>query len=205
MDVRRLRAARILVLVALPVEFGAVAGALARSRLPAAVVRAGPGPNRALAEAERCLAAARPELVVGLGLCGGLGPGEGTGSLAVPARLAADWSEEDVPVTAARAAFPPEGTLVSVRSLARSAEEKARLFRRFQARWVDQETRAWADAARAQGVPFAALRVVVDGPQARLPTRDPRTWPAALPLAASGAMALQVLARAGREFVCAFL
>jgi adenosylhomocysteine nucleosidase len=172
----------VLVLVALGFE----ARPLARHvrRLGHRLAVTGAGPARADRGARAVLAAWRPALVLGAGLCGALRAAP-PGTVVVPDLLcdAAGGPARrplPLPVPGARG-----GVLVSVPQVVTSREARARAADRWGADWVDQESYAWAAAAEAHGVPFAVVRVVVDGPDDPLPLlAAPATWPAAFRLPA---------------------
>lgn len=172
----------------------------------------GPGAERA-ARCARELADASCEVLVSWGVAGALDAALGSGDLVV--------STETVSSDGTRLAFDPapvarlieridgsqlrRGAVLSLRSAATTARVKRELARRLDAAAVDQESAAIASVARASGVGFLALRVIVDPADFDLPPaalvgidaagrprplatasavlRDPRQIPALLRLA----------------------
>lgn len=169
---------RLGVIVGLKSEIAAVAPALPPDTLYFA---AGGGPDRA-ADAARRLAREGAELLVSLGLAGGLDPALRCGDLVVAASVivqgkesldtAPEWRER---LAGALAGAPGTTTRLVVAPIAgsdtavSSAAAKAALYRGTQAVAVDMESHGVARGARLAGVPFVALRVVADEADRAIP------------------------------------
>jgi len=110
-----------------------------------------------------------PRLVMSCGFCGGLDPAMSAGDLVLATRVrGADGQVLDAPEVARQAAARAlnglrftEGELVCTSAVAASNTEK-RALARAGALAVDMETYPVARAAREAGVPWLALRAVVD-------------------------------------------
>lgn len=114
--------------------------------------------------------------LVSWGTCAGLAPGLSPGTLIVANRIltldgasyvACDWPTTDVAnglVAGAR-----RGAMLSVTHLVTTVEEKTRLYEQCGALGLDMESAAVAQVAVEHGVPFLALRAVVDPADASLP------------------------------------
>jgi adenosylhomocysteine nucleosidase len=196
-------AAVVLVLAALAFEAGPLARALAGGPVPATVAATGVGPVAARDGARALIRRHRPRMVLGCGLCGALEERWRPGSVALPERLLCGCGGPALWTSLGRGPVPC-GALLTVRRPAALPEEKAALATRFGAQWVDQETYAWAAAAAESGLPFAALRVVLDGYGEALPVwRRPGSWPAAVWLPGRALAVRRHLILAARELVCA--
>lgn len=122
----------------------------------------GPGPQLAARAVRQACAAGRIRAIVSTGTCGALDPALQPGDIFVA-------TEVTCPDTAA--AFPARipatrkphrrGVLVSVNRIVPTATEKAALSRFGQA--VEMEAAAVAAEAHDSGLPFYAVRVVLDG------------------------------------------
>ncbi|WP_188880936.1 phosphorylase family protein [Alicyclobacillus cellulosilyticus] len=206
----------VLVLTALSFEAAAWRGIPGRGEAWCVAVT-GMGPERARRAAAAWLEKIRPHLVIGAGVCGGLLPGDRAGCVVMPDEFAADapgqpvlrrtwqpkalddWRGGTLPVVTS-------GRMVSVERPARTPEEKTALAVRHRARWVDQETYAWCQAALEAGIPFFCLRVVLDAAEEYLPDwRNGRSWRSAVRLPARALAARRALAEAGRRLLCAHL
>lgn len=166
----------LLVLAALRFEAAPLRRLLRRRGLAAAVAVTGIGPRAAGTRARLLIARHRPRAVLGVGFCGALQPGWPVGTVVRPRCL---QSEDGGPVLEVGCWAMPEvaGTLLSVRRAATTTHCKRALAQRFAAQWVDQESYAWAAAARAAAVPCVIVRVVVDAAGDTLPDwRRPETW-----------------------------
>lgn len=119
------------------------------------------------------------EMVVSFGLCGGLDPALGSGSLVVAQWVvAADGSAfaTDAPLQAQMIdalsrspATASGGRVVGVDAPVRSAREKQTLAARYQAHAVDMESHGVLRAAHEAGVPALVLRAVADPAERSLP------------------------------------
>lgn len=208
--------AKVLVLVALEQELRSVARALGAPRGGTSVRGSSSAPVVALAigtggEPGSALAEHRPSLVVSCGLAGGLDPALSPGDLVLATAVrraggdAIAAPEFPRKVAAAALRGSPtlvQGELVCSTTVAASAEEK-RALRGTGALAVDMESYPVAQAAREVGVPWMALRAIVDPVDSALPafTRDRRRsylWPA-LKHALSGPRAAAGLFRLARD------
>jgi nucleoside phosphorylase len=167
----------------------------------------------------------RPELLIVAGVCGGLDPSLAPGGLVLGRRVIAPNRSERAPqpamLAAARRALRAGGVpyvlsgLLSVSRPAGTRRQKTALWNRYGAAGVDLETYGIAEAAEEHGVPWIALRAVLDPATAGLPSavRDwhgeqdeqrilrhlavrPYTWPAYARLAFQLRLALGALRRA---------
>ena len=143
------------------------------------VFAAGGGPDRAAAAAAR-MARNGAEILVSIGLAGGLDPALRTGDLVVASTLvtpgeiayradtAHEWRETlaDAMRGELRCVIAP---IVGSDTAIVSAQAKADLFRATQAVAVDMESHGVARAAAEAGVPFIALRVVADEAHRAIP------------------------------------
>lgn len=208
----------VLVLTALPEEARPLRRAF-RGRDDVVVAVTGDGAERAREATGRLLAHVRPRAVIVAGLAGALTryarPGEvrlirevrdGAGRVRRP---------EAALLERVRGVGLPEDVLVSIDTLARTAEERDRT-RRIAGidspgtGLVDLETAACVDTAELCGVPWLAVRAVSDGPDDHLPrwledARDGRGSVSRVAVAAGALMrpkripALIALARRARS------
>ena len=145
------------------------------------LVQAGMGRDRAR---EAVVAAAREvgvRAAWSLGFAGGLAEGLRAGDLVYPAAvldeadaagapLVADASHAAVCAAMRRASLPVEpGTLVTVQTALRTPESKRAAARRRGAVAVEMEAAGVARAARELGIPWAALKAIVDAVDDPLP------------------------------------
>ncbi|ACV59451.1 purine or other phosphorylase family 1 [Alicyclobacillus acidocaldarius subsp. acidocaldarius DSM 446] len=179
------------------------------------VASTGVGPARAADGLARLIRADRPALVVGAGVCGALEPALRLGDLVLPAEaVAPEGARESLALDerlcqlARRFAEAHGGSaqiggrIVSVERIASTPTDKRELARRFEALAVDQETFAWARVAREAGIPFVAVRVVLDEAGEPLASWRPSTWRSALRLPARALRARRTLRAFGREWPC---
>ncbi|GMA56706.1 hypothetical protein GCM10025858_12090 [Alicyclobacillus sacchari] len=180
------------------------------------VIATGVGPARGRATAERTFAVSRPSLVLGVGVCGALCADVRRGEIALPQTAVSDaGSVEPIAplpeplmgavLEAARktgVGVQADHGIASVERVAASPADKRELALRAGTRWVDQETFAWAQAARLQGIPFYAIRVVLDTAFDQLPSWRPGTWGHALRLPFHALRARRILQQIGRELAC---
>jgi adenosylhomocysteine nucleosidase len=140
---------------------------------------AGGGPERA-AEAARRMARDGAELLVSIGLAGGLDPALRTGDLVIASTLVTPgeiaYRAETQPEWREKLAEAMRGELrcviapiVGSDTAIVSAQAKAELFRATQAVAVDMESHGVARAAAEMGVPFIALRVIADEAHRAIP------------------------------------
>ncbi|HYL71338.1 MAG TPA: purine and other phosphorylase-like protein, family 1 [Candidatus Dormibacteraeota bacterium] len=149
------------------IRYGDTVDSLADGTL---LVVSGMGPAAAGQGARRLIEAGAGALM-SWGMAGGLDPDLGTGTLLLPSevvspegevlRTASDWRER---LCAALAAARPvcAGRLLTCREPLGTAADKASAFRRTGAAAVDMESFAVAEVAARGGLPFVALRVIVD-------------------------------------------
>ena len=156
--------------------------------------------------------------LLSFGLAGGLDPALRPGTLIIPSALGLDgaWHDTDAALTR-RLGGPTPHRLLCADAVAAAVADKQLLFRATGAAALDLESGAVLRAALAQGVRFAALRVVCDPAEQPLPPAalaalhrggaigvgrvvasvlaHPGQLPALLALAADAARARRVLAR----------
>ncbi|AEJ44629.1 purine or other phosphorylase family 1 [Alicyclobacillus acidocaldarius subsp. acidocaldarius Tc-4-1] len=179
------------------------------------VASTGVGPARAADGLARLIRAERPALVVGAGVCGALDSGLRLGDLVLPAEAVTPEGscaplalDERLCELARRFAEAHGGSaqiggrIVSVERIASTPADKRELARRFEASAVDQETFAWAGVAREAGIPFVAVRVVLDEAGEPLASWRPSAWRSALRLPARALRARRTLRAFGREWPC---
>jgi adenosylhomocysteine nucleosidase len=146
------------------------------------VLQSGPGPTRAAAAAAHALDTGA-RLLVSFGLAGALDAAVAPGTVLAPRRVVA---EGDAPlavsapwhtrVTALADEFRfADGDLLTVHAALESPAAKRAAARASGAVGVDMESAAVAAAAARGGVPFVALRVVVDALDDSLP-RGAERW-----------------------------
>lgn len=158
--------------VDLVIHEGMVAG------VPVAWCVAGMGAAAARHAAQLLLAGHAPGLLVSAGFAGGLDPRLTRGAVVRPERAVAPAGD---PIALAHGS-PGAGGIVTVTEVIATAPAKRRLAADTGARLVDMETHAVATAARAAGLPCAAVRVVSDTAGDELPAEvarlaEPRsTW-----------------------------
>lgn len=128
----------------------------------------GMGPARAAAWAERFFAdGCRADLVLSVGLCGGLRTGLAVGDVLLPAAVLGPDGRRWL---CAGLLGPANGLLVTTdRAVADPAEKRA-LGLRTGADAVDMEAAAVAEACHSAGVPFAAVKAVSDPVDTALPS-----------------------------------
>jgi adenosylhomocysteine nucleosidase len=140
------------------------------------VLQSGPGPTRAAAAAERALDGGA-RLLVSFGFAGALDAAVVSGTVLAPRRVVAEGAAPLVvalPWHARVAALADEfllttGDLLTVPAALESPAAKRAAARASGAIAVDMESAAVAGAAANAGVPFVALRVVVDALDDALP------------------------------------
>lgn len=132
----------------------------------------------AAARSARALIDAGATALASWGMAGGLDPALAAGTIFLPSEVI---SPEGVVVTTARqwrerlgSALAPQhpltqGRLVTTPKAVGSLAAKATLFREMGAAAVDMESMAVAEAAQARGLPFLAVRVIVDSAADALP------------------------------------
>ncbi len=145
------------------------------------LVQAGIGPDRARETVVAASREFRVRAAWSLGFAGGLGEGLQSGDLVYPSRVLDDGDpagglmETPIPQAAVSSALRgaglsvESGTLVTVGTAVSTPDAKRTLGRRTGAIAVDMEAAAVARAAHALGVPWAALKVVVDPVDESLP------------------------------------
>jgi len=112
--------------------------------------------------AEAVIEYAKPDLLIATGLAGGLKPEWTLGRTMIAAEVVDEGTGRRF-----RAAYG-EGTVVSSREIARAAK-KRELASRFAADVVDMEGAAVAEVAEAHGLPFLAVKALMDDMDFELP------------------------------------
>jgi len=179
------------------------------------VASTGVGPARAAEGLAQLLRGERPALVVGAGVCGALDPGLRLGDLVLPREaVTADGGCEPIALDGALCHLARRfaevrgstahigGRIVSVARIASKPADKRELAHQLGAAAVDQETFAWARVAREAGVPFVAVRVVLDEAGEPLASWRPSAWRSALRLPSRALRARDTLRAFGREWPC---
>lgn len=124
------------------------------------------------------LVQAQVSALVSWGTAGGLDPRLGAGTLVLPERVISVDSESFAVDAGWRLRLAEQlhpcgklagGTLLSSQRLLATREAKAAAYARYQAAAVDMESAAIAAVAGERGLPFVALRVVVDAADQALP------------------------------------
>lgn len=115
--------------------------------------------------------------ILSVGVSGGLAPHLSPGDLLIGDAVRTRNGDEFAASTSLVAAFEMQTaetplqrvTLFGSDEIVANAREKARLFERYSAAAVDMESHGAARAARAGGVPFAAVRAIADPASRALP------------------------------------
>jgi len=137
----------------------------------------GIGSNRGRLAAQALLKKGATALV-SWGCAGGLLPGLSPGSLILPERiLASDQSiypadpswQERMSSRLKGSIDPQEGMLAESTIVLTRSQEKAELLRRTGAIAVDMESASIARVAQEAGIPFIAVRAIIDGPEMDIP------------------------------------
>jgi len=159
---------------ALPEEMSVVRQRLRGARHVALTVT-GDGPARAQRGLAAFLRATPCAGVIGIGLAGALTPDLRAGDLVTASRILDEDGGVVSPdarwVAAAESSGATACTLISTRSIVRSATQKAAFAGEhvYAPAAVDLESAAWARAATAFGLPFAVLRVIADAADDEVP------------------------------------
>jgi adenosylhomocysteine nucleosidase len=173
---------RVAVIAALAVERASLDRHIAGRAV--AIHQSGPGPERA-AQAARAALASGAQALVSWGLAGGLDPALAPGAVVVPSAVlvdgacfacAADWAAA-VRAAArgdAQATVAAGGTLLAVAAPLATPAAKTHAGAATGAVAADMESGAIAAAAANAGVPFVAVRVVVDACGDALPPQAER-------------------------------
>lgn len=178
------------------------------------VAATGVGPVKACTGALASIRAVQPRFIVGIGLCGALNVTTFRNEIVVPDELASDdadtvfhtanlptkWIEQ---VGKQGRRVTVGGRMLSSETVAGTIVAKRGLREQFQADWVDQESHTWAKCANESGIPFYAIRVVLDDATNALPSvGDMTTWASALTLPTRALAARRVIADVGRVLLC---
>jgi adenosylhomocysteine nucleosidase len=186
----------------------------------AVLVCGGIGAEAAKRATEAVAALYQPELILSAGYAGALDPSFDVGAVVRPSRVMDAHGETVVEIADA-----PRMILVSYSTIADSTQ-KAKLASAYEAVAVDMEAASVARAAQAAGIAFAAIKVISDEYDAKLPKMDqfvalhgardgqfragafawhaavrPWLWPSLMQLAKNSAQASAVLARELGEVV----
>jgi len=133
------------------------------------VVCGGIGPEAARRAADAVIASYRPSLLLSVGFAGALDASLHVGDVLVPAVVidARDGSRTQIE-GAHNHGGSNQGTLVTFMDIAGVAQ-KASLAQAYGAQAVDMEASAVAAAARAHGIPFAAIKAISDESNFEMP------------------------------------
>ncbi len=134
------------------------------------MVKVGGGTPYGAQQAAESLANDGAQGLISFGLAGGLKPGLVAGSIVVPTSVLE--GNRVYPADYALMAFLGGATgapLYAGQKIARTAHDKALIYRRSHPDAIDLESGAVARVARARGLPFAALRAVADTSDTDLP------------------------------------
>ena len=141
----------------------------------------------AATESARSLVEGGARALVSFGMAGGLDPAFIPGTIFLPSEVASadgaaviatdqSWREQlgsqlRLSQSHGRSPLQPvlSGRLVTTATAVGSEADKALLFKRTGAAAVDMESLAIAEVARSRGLPFIAIRVIVDGAADSLP------------------------------------
>lgn len=145
------------------------------------VTQVGIGQTRAAERARQFIAQFSPRALVSLGFAGGLNPHLPRGTLVIATGLVPPHASqgvldahkvlvEQLYASAQAEGLPVQlGPLVTVSRVVADATAKAALWRACGAEAVDMETAGVAETARQHNLPWAAVRVIVDGAADTLP------------------------------------
>jgi hopanoid-associated phosphorylase len=116
--------------------------------------------------------------IVSFGVAGGLHPFLNPGDIIVPSHIVQDdqeWPVDDMLASQFRQTLAMQGlrvyggTMLGSDTVIATPEHKAQLFESAKAVAVDMESHIAADVAKKRGLPFAAIRVVMDSASHALP------------------------------------
>jgi adenosylhomocysteine nucleosidase len=124
-------------------------------RADTVVICDGIGAQAARRAAEAVIALYNPSLLQSVGFAGALDANLHIGEIFTPSLVLDARDGSRIQLAGA------EGALITFMSVA-GAQQKAKLARAYEARAVDMEAAAVAAAARAHGIPFAAIKVISD-------------------------------------------
>jgi nucleoside phosphorylase len=144
---------------------------------------AGEGPDRAAGRAQEWLRTFPLRALIGTGIAGGLSSGLREGEV-IAAREVRDedgrtWAPDAALLARAERGTDRVGVVVSARRPCFTAAEKQALLARHpdaENAAADLESSAWARAASSAGVPFVAIRAVLDAADEDLPETVAGAW-----------------------------
>ena len=126
----------------------------------------GAGKSQARAAAEWLLQRHSPRALISIGFAGGLAENMTTGSILVASDVVD--AEREITYPCAGGIFAAgtgvTGRLATTPGVVSTRSDKAALHARWEAAAADMEASAVAEAARAAGIGFAALKAITDGP-----------------------------------------
>lgn len=139
----------------------------------------GPGTDRA-GEAARILCKEGPDLLISIGVSGGLAPGLAAGTLVAGTtimpvnKIGEIWREHEKDVAARTAVFPEFaeiqcGRLLTSPTPVLTTEDKQQLYDRTGALAVDMESWAVARSAARARIPFVCIRAISDDSERGIP------------------------------------
>lgn len=193
---------RVLLLAAMPFEIAPFRRMEWPKHLQVQFAVTGIGPKAALYQIKSLMTHHQPDWIVGVGVCGALDGEYRPGDIAIPLEFVSD--EGSVLLKAGlHKSYETSGRMLSVRRVAATPISKRILQEAYTAHWVDQESYSWALAASDVGVPFLAIRSVLDTAEDYLPDwRQPFSWRHAVKLPLRVWMAQKNLANVGRQWIC---
>lgn len=136
----------------------------------------GIGDRRAAAAALLVIDTFKPDAVLSVGFCGALRDDFETADLILGGTTTLPASEQVLDLARAAAPKARTGTVVTVPKVILGAEDKKATATRTGAAVVDMEAEAVAKAARARGVAFLSVKVVIDTPAEPLASSYTGCW-----------------------------
>ncbi len=162
-------------------EFETLSGTL-KSGLKYKCIISGIGIKRA-AKAARLLCEEKPDLMLSIGVSGGLAPGLSAGTLVAATTIHSDlaeynpWHESDQDTKIRSELFPTCGDMQCGRLITTgqpilTPQEKVFMHDRTGALAVDMESIAVAQTAQKSGIPFSCIRAISDDSNRKIPAES---------------------------------
>jgi len=129
-------------------------------------VAGGIGERSAAIATEKFLAFRQPKVILSVGLAGSLTPALAVGTVFVPTKVLRQDAEQAFTI------HKGEAILLTAKETASPAKKKE-WAERYQAQAVDMEAAAVAEVAARNGIRFAAVKAISDGPDFPMPLLDP--------------------------------